>query len=230
MKIAITQPEFMPFLGFVDKMRQVDMLVLLDDVQYNKREFQNRNRIRSKDGFLWMTVPVKSKGKFEQKIMDVEIDNSQDWRDRIFGQIVSCYFQVPFYSVYRKIFKSIFEKEWDWLVDLNVCIIDWAKEIFRYKDLKIIRASELNVGGVKSEHLANICRAVGATEYLSGKMGKDYLEEDKFDCKVSYQDFKHPVYKQMFEPFLPDLSFLDLVFNYGVLSKEVLDGWVKAVY
>lgn len=228
MVVTIHQPEHLPWLGFFDKIRQADVFVILDHVQFRKNYYQNRNRIRSADGALWLTVPVLTKGSSEQAINDVLINNqgSPRWRDKCWGSLVQCYRKAQYWSTYAEEFERLYCTPWTRLVELNEAIIRSLLGAFSIK-AKVVKSSELNAEGRRGDLVLNICRRVGANIYLSGVSGQEYLDHDKFaaaDIKVQYQEFHHPIYKQVYEPFLPCMSSIDLLFNYGPASLDVLKG------
>lgn len=225
--VAIHQPETLPWLGFIDKLRRSDIFVLLDHVQFEKGYFQNRNRIRScnSDGWSWLTVPVLTKGKFGQAICDVEINGSVEWRGKHLKSIWQSYSMAPYFERYSPILKEHYEKSWRYLVDFNIQTILWITEAFGLKKT-IKRSSELGVTGVRSELLLAICQRLGASTYLSGISGKEYLARDLFDAAgiaVCYQEFYHPIYRQCYEPFVPGLSSIDLLFNCADGGLEILE-------
>ena len=215
--VSIHQPEFFPWLGFIDKMRQCDTFVLLDSVQYEKNYFQNRNKIRTAWGWAWITLPVLTKGLFGQTIDLVKIENGQAWGRKHLQSIKQSYQSAPFLDKYFGELESIYKCSWDLLADLNIAVIRWLADSFALK-VKFIRSSELAVTGKKTELLLNICKTLKAHTYLSGVSGRDYLEESLFKQEgiaVRYQDFHHPEYRQCYKPFLPMMSVLDLLFNEG---------------
>jgi hypothetical protein len=221
---TIHQPEFLPWLGWIDKVRQCDVFVLLDSVQYEKNYFQNRNRIRSANGSTWLTVPVLTKGFFGQTIRDVKIQNDETWRRKHVQSIKQNYSSAPFFDRYFPDLQNIYEAATDNLAELNIAAIEWIVGAFGLKS-KFIRSSQLGVTGKRSELLANLCLAVGASRYLSGISGKDYLDPSYFHSAqviVQYQEFNHPIYKQCYEPFMPQMSSIDLLFNAGPQALQVL--------
>ena len=225
MIVAIQQPEFLPWLGLIDKIRQSDLLVLLDCVQFEKRYFQNRNRIRSKDGALWLTVPVATKGRYDQQIQNAEIHDNLRWRRKHLLGIQASYAHAPFFSQYFPALDGLYAQPWTRLVDLNLAILHWCMQTFGVQR-PTVRASTLDVHGERSELLASISRAVGAHVYVSGPAGREYLEESYFSdagIAVRYHDFHHPVYKQQFEPFMPLMSSIDLLFNEGPQSLAIVE-------
>lgn len=228
MVVTIHQPEHLPWLGFFDKIRQADLLVILDHVQYRRRYFQNRNRLRSSTGTVWVTAPVKVKGRYEQPIRDVQIDTEGDprWRQRCWGSLTHCYGGAPYFDASASFFEGLYGKDWRWLVDLNEAIIDYLLSAFHIH-IRRVTSSTLGVSGAKGELIYNICRAVGADTYLSGISGRTYLDMKRFEdagIEVRFHEFHHPVYPQRYEPFIPCLSAVDLLFNHGPRSLDVLKG------
>lgn len=228
MVVTIHQPEHLPWLGFFDKVRQSDVLVLLDHVQFRKNYFQNRNRILSDKGPMWLTVPVLTRGKPTQSITEVRIDNrsSPRWKEKCWSGISQHYSKADYWSNHEKFFDDLYDHNWDRLVDLNESIIRYILTSL-FLGVRIIKSSEMKVKGSKGDLLLSICREVGADIYLSGVSGKSYLDLDVFSdsgIDVCFQEFYHPIYKQVYEPFTPRLSAIDLLFNCGLGSSEVLKG------
>jgi len=229
MIVSIHQPEYIPWLGFFDKMRQCDVFVLLDTVQYKKDNFQNRNRIRVKDnndGWIWLTVPLV-KGPYSQTIDVVQISNATNWRRRHWRLLELWYGKAPFFSRYKEVLQDIYDKEWSSISKLNIELIFTIRDLFGI-NTKLLVASDLgldNKGKGGTEVNFNICVYLGASVYLSGKFGRDYLDETPFLDKtivVKYQDFHHPVYNQMLSPFIPNMSSMDLLFNEGDQALNII--------
>lgn len=201
---------------------------MLDHVQYRRRYFQNRNRIRGSDGPVWVTVPVKAKGKYGQPIHEVRIDNegSPRWREKYRHSLDHGYRKAAHYSDHSEFFESLYQKDWDRLVDLNETIIRYLLPALGIH-VEIVKSSALPVSSQKGELMLEICRAVGATTYISGISGKDYLDHAQFaehGIDLVFQEFHHPIYRQLYEPFIPCMSAVDLLFNYGPVSLDVLKG------
>lgn len=228
MVVTIHQPEHLPWLGFFDKVRQADCFVILDQVPYRKNYFQNRNRIRSATDALWLTVPVRVAGRFGQPIKDVRVDGEGNprWRQRCWGRLMQAYRKAPFFNNYAPFFEQLYRTEWQWLAELNEAIIEYLLSVLQIR-VRCAKASALGVRGAKGELIHNICTALGADAYLSGISGREYLDLKRFEAdgiEVMFQEFHHPVYRQLYEPFIPCLSTVDLLFNYGPGSAEVLKG------
>lgn len=224
MIISVHQPQYLPWLGYFDKIMKSDIFVFLDNVQYKKREFQNRNKIRTKNGWLWLTIPVVTKERYYQKISEVEIDNTQHWQKEHWETIKMYYHQAKYFQNYKDFFEKIYSSKWDKLSSLNVEIIKYLLECLEIRT-PIYFESELGLSGEATERIINICKKFKADTYLSGIGGKDYLDESRFDLeniKLVYQDFKHPTYPQVYPGFEPYMSVIDLLFNCGPESRKII--------
>ena len=224
MIVSVHQPQYLPWIGYFHKIYNSDAFVFLDNVQYKPREYQNRNRIRTKEGWMWLTVPALNNIGSYPNISDVRIDNFQDWRKRHWNSLTSNYGQAPFFKRYNDFFKDLYTRDWDMLVDLNVYSI---REIMRSLGIEkpIYFESRLNIKTKNTPRIIDICKTLKADTYLSGTGGKKYIDEQLFassDIKLIYQDFKHPEYKQRYEPFEPFMSIVDLFFNHGDDSLKIL--------
>ena len=228
MIISVHQPQYLPWLGYFDKIAKSDCFIFLDGVQYKPREYQNRNRIRTRDGELWLTVPVVSKGRSRQKISEAVIDNEFPWQRQHSKSLEVWYGKAPYFADHFPFFEDIYSKRWEKLSDLNVAIIRYI--LGRISVSTPVRfESELGIHAEATDRIIEICKKTGADTYLSGAGGKAYLEEEKFGpsgIKLVYQDFHHPVYRQQFmkdeKDFLPYMSIVDLLFNEGPRAKEIL--------
>jgi len=230
MNVTIHQPEYMPWLGFFHKIKMADVYVVLDNVQYRHRYFQNRNKIKSSSGELWLNVPVLRKGKGFQLIKDVAIDNTETrWMEKNNRRISINYKKAPYFTKYAKYFEYLHTREWRLLVDLNMDIIQNCLK-FLHIETKVVRASELGIEEQGEQLILDICKALHADIYISGKVGiaaKGRTFETKFNeqgIEVIYQEFCHPRYKQLWGSFTPYLSIVDLLFNYGEKSLDVIKG------
>lgn len=217
MKISIQQPEFFPWLGYFDKLRQVDKVVFLDNVQFKKRYFENRNKVRTYQGWTWLNIPVKTKGRYTQRIMEVEIDNSQPWQKRIVSAIRCNYRKATYWEDYGESLCGLVSRPYVLLVDFNLSVILFLMEKLGVKREWYL-SSALGTEHSGSDLILEICRKMHATDYLSGKDGGSYLKEEEFiknGIKLHYQNFMHPVYKQFHGGFFEGMSVIDLLFNYG---------------
>lgn len=219
------QPGYLPWLGFFELMINSEVFVLLDDVQYNKKSWRNRNKIRTKDGWMWLTVPVLVKGKFKQITKDVRINNQISWQTKHLNSIRINYSHAFFFKEYISDLEGIIMKNWIYLVDLDLELIN-----FFVKELglttPIIRSSELGgISGSGNEHIINICKKFNADELYDSKGAEDFIDGELFGkegIKVIFQNYIHPVYKQIYNPFMPYMSVLDLLLNYGKESSKII--------
>lgn len=223
--VAIMQPTFLPWIGYFSLIDQVDTFVFLDSVQFDKRSWQQRNRIKTAQGAQYLSVPVLSKGKRDQKICEVEIDTSQKFQIRHLKTIENNYRKAPYFLKYWQDFKDQFLKEYSFLSDLNIILIKWFCEKLGLNP-DFLFASKLNVEGKKVELLIDICRKTNADCYLSPLGSKTYIEDnnlfEKQGIMLQYQDYVHPQYSQLYSGFISHLSVLDLLLNEGNSSLKIL--------
>ncbi len=227
-RIAIHQPEHLPYYGFFNKMNKVDTFVILDDVQFLKNTFQNRNQIRTSNGEQWLTVPIKLL-HHTQKINEIEIDNSKDWQKKNLLSIQYNYQKAPFYSIYYPEFEKIYLKKETHLVNLNLNIINFFMKHLSIK-VNLILSSSLNIKTQKTERLIDICKKLNAKTYLSGTGTKEYMDESFFpknNITLEFNHFTHPTYPQLYKPFKPYMSVLDLLMNCGPESEKIIKGEVQ---
>ena len=220
--ISIRQPGYFPYLGFFKKIQFCDIFVYLDDVQYERGDWDNRNKIKTSDGSMRLTVPVYNKSG--QKLNEVQISYDTNWNIKHIKAIELNYQKTPYFSNYWDPIKKILEKKWSKLIDLNLALIEFINQELNITT-KIIRSSNLKIDSVSSQRLVDICKKLDSTTYLSGEMGVDYLDEEIFqkeNIKVIYEKFEHPTYSQNHGSFIPNLSIIDLLFNEGEKSKDIL--------
>lgn len=226
MKIAICQPSYLPWIGYFDLIDQVEVFVVLDDVQFEKQSWQQRNRIKTPTGLRWLTVPVIFRGRLGQLIKDVEIRDNEFWREHS-RAIELNYRRSRFFDTYsRALTSSVSSARGGLLVDLNIGLIELLMGLLGIKT-SVVFSSTLRQTGKRTELLANICRSLGATQYISPLGSAAYLLEEQDvmlnqGIDVVFHNFEHPEYRQLFPPFLPFASVIDLIFNEGHHSLEIL--------
>ena len=225
MIISISQPTLFPWLGYFNIIKNSDIFVFLDNVKFEKRSWQMRNRLKATGNTdrceEWIRIPTKLK-KSDTLIKNVIIDNSQDWKIR---HIKS--FRTYYGKDYKNLdfLRNIYEQEWTKLSDFNIKFITDCCNFLEI-NTKLITASQLPISGKKGQLILNICNHLSATEYLTTVGSRNYLENYakqfvKSNIKISYHEFQHPVYKQK-GVFLPNLSILDLLFNEQENSKHFI--------
>ena len=223
---SIMQPAYLPWLGYFDRIARSDLHIVLDDVpleRSSKTRFTNRNRILTSSGPAWLTVPVLTTGLGQPQIKDVVIDNSRRWRWKHWASITNAYSPAPFFDQYALFFETLFAAEWAQLVPLLDATRTFLLEALGI-GTEIKLSSDLHVPGSKSELILNLCKASGATTYLSGPFGRDYLDAAEFrknDIDIEFHDYAHPTYVQRLPGFAPNLSIIDLLFNCGGSAKRL---------
>lgn len=225
MILTAHQPSYLPWLGLFSKINLSDRFVYLDTVQYSKWDWSSRNKIRTSEGWIWLTVPVLSGGKHGQKFTEVKIDNSQKWNKKHLKAIKMSYSRAPYFDLYYNFFKEVFEQEWIYLSKLNEFVLLNLIKIFGI-NTKFVKASEsLKLEGEKSELVLDMCIKMNADEFIFGGEGKNYAEVEDFESsgiKPIFQEYEHPVYSQIHGEFIPNMSVIDLLFNCGPKSLDVL--------
>jgi hypothetical protein len=223
MVVTIHQPEHLPWLGFFHKMALCDVYVLLDSVQFTKNNYQNRNRLIDQNGLVfWSTAPIRMVGHTEKRITDMELDNSQPWQRKTWARIVEAYRRHPYFNALAPDLELIFMGSYTRLVDFNLDVIQYFRH---HLDISVpmVRSSTMALKGNRSELLLSICKSLDADTYLSGPSGSGYLKTDMFvnsGVSIDYHVFNHPTYSA--PNFQPYLSTLDLLFNHGPKSREIL--------
>jgi WbqC-like protein family len=212
-------------MGYFDLIDQVDCFVLLDHVQFEKQSWQQRNRIKGPTGLQWLTVPVVFRGLLGQPINDVKIREPKFWQTHL-RAIELSYRRTPHFERYFLELSKILEENSHSLVELNIRAIDWFCHLLGVSTRRV-RSSEIGESGKRSELLVNLCRHLAADSYLSPIGSSAYVLEDNrcfsdAGIQVAFQHYEHPAYKQLFPPFCPFASALDLIFNEGNRSMEII--------
>ena len=230
MLVAIHQPHYMPWLGYLDRMVKADVFVILDHVQFERRNYQNRTQIRLEDEAKWLTVPVVQLSQ-KERIIDKRVDNSEggtrSWGPNHFKTLKYAYRKAPFFNRYAPRLQEILEARWEKLVDLDLAMLDFLREAFEIHT-PTVRSSTMKAEGARSDLLLNLCKEISPRSTFLGGLGgsRGYLDLDAFAAAgigVQWQQFKHPTYPQCGEgAFMPGLMSLDLLFNCGPKGRELL--------
>lgn len=220
MLITIHQVEHMPWLGLLHKIDQANLFVLADNFQFKKNYFENRNKIRTKTDWQWLTVPVEHDN--HKPINEVRIIYTSNWQRKYLETLKYHYNKTPYFNnYYPEIENIIMEKSGQniYISNLNEVLLlkflSWFNIITTIIKSSTLDVQHLNAG---SSTLLEICQKIKATEYLSGISGKKYLDINLFqqnNINVKFHEFVHPIYKQQYEPFIPGMSAIDYLFNKG---------------
>lgn len=223
MKVGIIQSNYIPWRGYFDFIDDVDLFVLYDDVQYSKGDWRNRNKIKTPHELMWLSVPVKYR-KLSQRINDTPIDYSQPWQRKHTNAVKTNYHKAPYYHLYADEFFAIIEQRFETISDLNIMLSRWVMEKLSITT-PLRMSSEFSPVGSKTDRLIDILKKVNANTYLSGPKAKDYLETEKFvavEIQLEYKSYQYRDYPQLWGPFEPAVTILDLLFNCGEYSREYL--------
>jgi len=225
---VIHQPDFLPWLGFFDRLLHADLFVVLDNVQFtngSSRSWTYRDKIKTANGEKWISVGL-SKCHRETKINEVSTNNSL-WNANMRNQIKESYRKAKYFEEIFPYIEELLSSQYEKLVDVNLCSIQLLLELLDIRVEKVM-ASSLQATGKSNELLVNILKEVGADCYLSGLGAKDYFRGEPFreaGIQVIWQEFKHPHYEQLFGDFVPYLSSIDLLFNCGIAaSRKIIRG------
>jgi len=227
MMVSINQPAYLPWLGYFERIVNSDVHVVLDHVQFEKNSMVNRNKIYTANGACLLTVPIKTANKFGNlAINDVEINSQVKWQKKHWQSIYFNYKKAAFFNLYNEELETFYLIKWE---TLNSLLTAQCKFFLSKLNINtpVIYSSDLSLDQNKSELVLEICRQLKATEYISGRFGRDYLDLDVFksnQIKVSFQDYTHPEYAQFGNPFISHLSVLDLMMHHGNKALEILKG------
>lgn len=222
MTVSIHQPNFLPWLGYFYKIAKSDMFVLLDDVQFTKNGFTNRNRIKTPQGELWLTLPIVQSGKFGQNINECAILNKKANADKILKTIKSNYAKSKHFDWLYPDLEVAFQFETDNLAVLNERLIRLVVDKLEIKTPLMLSSALPAIEGMATERLVNICKHLNASKYLFGFGAANYQEDELFiqnNVEPARTKFVHPVYTQLWKEFIPNMSVIDYLFNVGPDSK-----------
>jgi hypothetical protein len=217
-RVAIVQSNYIPWKGYFDLINMVDEFVLFDDRQFTRRDWRNRNVIKTAQGVHWLTIPVRVKGRFEQRIDETMIDG-REWSDRHWQTILHAYGSAPCFNQYRDAVEALYASSGEErLSDVNRRFLDAICSILGIRT-QLSWSTEYPTTGVRTERLINICRLAGANHYLSGPAARAYIDEAQFEAAgihLTYMDYSgYPAYPQLHGAFEHGVSIIDLLFNVG---------------
>lgn len=225
MKAAVLQSNYIPWRGYFDIINDVDLFIFYDEVQYTKNDWRNRNKIYSKQGLSWISVPVEY--SFGQTIIETKIKNNLDWQKDHWNKIENAYKNSPYWNLYKDFFYDVyFNKKWEFLYELNRYLIKKISKEFLGIKTEFADSRDYQSEGQRSEKLLSLLKSAKTDVYLSGPAAKCYLDEYEYKnagIKVIWKDYSsYPEYKQIREPFEPSVSIVDLLFNLGEDTKNYI--------
>ncbi len=224
-KVAIVQSNYIPWKGYFDMINSVDEFILYDDMQYTRRDWRNRNKIKTPKGLIWLTIPVEVKGKYYQTIKDTIISDPQ-WNITHWKTIAQNYSKSKFFPEYKDLFEELYLGSQDTLLsNINYGFLKAICDMLNI-NTKLSWSMDYNLIEGKTERLLDLCKQSQATEYISGPGAKDYIQEEMFSqegIKLSYMEYSgYPEYEQLYPPFEHGVSILDLIFNQGVNATKFM--------
>jgi hypothetical protein len=220
MNVVILQPSYIPWRGYFHQISKADLFIFYDDVQYDKHGWRNRNQIKTAQGKQWITIPVHSGGVTQGvPIKDVEIDWSKPWAENHWKALTFAYAKAPCFRRYASLLQPFYQRHDKLLADFTIDLTIALTRELGISQTKFMRSSEIpGIDGQKTDRLIQILTKVGTTHYISGPSARDYIEQDKFDAAgitLEYMVYDYPEYPQLYPPFEPQVSVLDLLFMKG---------------
>ena len=218
------QPCYLPWLGLFHKIALADQFISFNQVQYQAKEWNNRNKIKTSQGPAWLSVPVFRKGRLKQSYKDVKINNNINWGRKHWNSLLLNYSKTPYFKHYADYFEDTYSRDWDRLIDLNETMLQWFINTLGI-NIKVQSAEDYNFTGKKNDLVLDMCLKMGAKTYIFGGEGENYANVSAFNdahIKVLFDTYDHPIYPQINGEFISHLSIVDLLFNCGSNSFEIL--------
>jgi len=220
MNVVILQPSYIPWRGYFDQIRRADAFVFYDDVQYDKHGWRNRNQIKTHQGKQWLTIPVHTKGATHgMQIKDVRIDWSKPWAKSHLKALTVSYSKAPHFKENLPLLESFYEQRYEFLADFTIETTRRLACELGFTSTNFLRSSELsNIEGQGTDRLISLLTSLRATHYVSGPSAMEYMEPAKFAAAgitFEYMQYEYPEYSQLYPPYDPYVSILDLLFMTG---------------
>lgn len=218
------QPTYIPWIGYFEMIAASDIFIFLDDVQFSKKSWQQRNRVKGANGEFWLTIPVVQKNGPFQKINEIFINNSMNWRQKHLKSIEMTYQKSQYFKQYISAVKEIYSEEWTYLADFNMASIHMLMEQIGIST-PTIRSSAMAVAAKGNEKIVELCKYVEADELYDAAGAEKFIDNDLFNrsgIQVAFQNYMHPEYSQLHGAFMPYMSAIDLLFNHGANSLHVI--------
>ncbi len=222
MILTAHQPTYLPWLGLFHKIALSDQFVYLDNLQFEKNSWENRNKIKTSDGSMWLTIPVNA--HINLKSNQTKIDYTHNWHEKHLKSIKTNYRKTPYFSDYITFFEDTYEKKWQFLSEINEHVLKWILRELGI-NVKFLRASDFDFQGAKSDLILDMCKKLGVKKYIFGLLGREYANIRDFKSNgidLIFQNYNHPSYKQIYGNFIPNLSVIDLLFNCGPNSYSII--------
>jgi len=230
-KVVILQPSYIPWRGYFDQICRADLFIFYDDVQYDKRGWRNRNQIKTSKGKQWLTIPVNSRGAQTENIPIHQIRIAWDnpWSQNHLKSLQHSYSKAPHFSRYASLLEKFYQRRDEFLADFTIDFTIALTRELGNAHTRFMRSSEfVGIDGQKTDRLIQILQSVGGTHYLSGPSARDYIEKEKFESAgitLEYMEYNYPEYPQLYPPFDPYVSILDLLFMTGPEAPNyILEG------
>lgn len=226
---VILQPSYIPWRGYFHQIQKADVFVFYDDVQYDRGGWRNRNRVKTANGSVWLTIPVAKKGSVETGAPSntIRVDWNRPWTKSHWATIRQAYSKAPFFDTYRELLEDIYSRQPEFLVDFTIETTIELAGLLGLGGRKFLRSSQLHADGTKTDRLVSILQQVGATHYISGPSARAYLDETKLaDAGISleYMQYAYPEYGQFHPPFDPHVSVIDLLMMTGPEAPDYIWG------
>jgi hypothetical protein len=225
MILTAHQPVYLPWLGLFHKIALADKFCFFDDVQYQPKDWNNRNKVKFNNGTAnWLTVPVLRKSYLDLSYLEIKINNSIPWQRKQWRSIELNYSKAPYFNLYAKELRKFYEVNWEYLCDLNYEMLLFFLDVLNIS-IPIVRMKEYSFRGEKGDFVIDMCLQLGADIYIFGEQGKNYADVEAFKTAgvfPVFQKYQHPVYHQLHGDFISHLSIVDLLFNCGQESLEIL--------
>ena len=224
MILTAHQPVYLPWLGLFHKIALADAFVSFNQVQYQVKDWNNRNKIKTAQGPIWLSVPVKKKGFLERKYTEIEIDNEQPWQRKHWSSIYHAYRKASHFATHADRIEDFYKREWQTLVELNEAMLQMFLDMLGIR-VRLEYMNEHAFAGAKSDLVLDMCRQMRADVYIFGAQGRDYADVESFragNVACHFQDYRHPTYRQLHGAFASHLSVIDLIFNCGPDAFPIL--------
>lgn len=233
MQIGALQSGYLPWLGYFEQIARCDLFVIYDDLQYTRKDWRNRNRIKTPQGAMWLSVPVHAQTGRKLGIDHIRIVPNQNWAGTHWRALRTNYARAPYFDSYTSYLQLLYRRPWKFLAELNREVLQFLLDRLGIRT-PVLYSSEHHLeqefcrwqpNPDATDRIVFLCRHFGAEHFLEGSAGRNYIDRNRIEqtgVRLHYQDYVHPRYRQLFGEFIPYLSIVDLLFNEGERSLEIL--------